>query len=260
MKGGLKKYFITFTQLIKKMNLAIDVGNSLIKFGVFDSQILKAKKNCNKQDFSDVLEAIHSSYPTINRCIVSSVINFSEGELSNLKQRFEVLILNHETKIPFINNYATPKTLGIDRIALVSAASQKYLGRNILIIDAGTCITYDFLTAQNEYTGGAISPGIQMRYKALNTFTEKLPLLNLEKADLLIGNSTTTSIHSGIVNGVLFEIEGFINKYKEKDNNLTVILTGGDLDFLRDSIKNDIFANSNFLLEGLNHILEYNKH
>ena len=242
------------------MNLVIDVGNTLVKLGVFDSEALKHKKTCVKSDFLATLVEISENFSTIESCIVSSVSNLSEHQLSKLKQLFDVLILSHETKIPYKNLYATPQTLGIDRIALVSAASHQYKNKNVLVIDAGTCITYDFINKNNEYLGGAISPGITLRYKSLHTFTAKLPLLETENAKTTIGNNTAMAIHAGVVNGVLFEIDGFIEAYKGNYNNLTVILTGGDAHFLRDSIKNDIFANPNFLLEGLNHILEYNKH
>jgi type III pantothenate kinase len=246
--------------LFKKMNLIIDVGNTLVKLGVFDSETLKHKKTCIKSDFLATLVEISENFPAINNCIVSSVSNLSEHQLSKLRQLHKVLILNPETKVPFTNCYGTPQTLGIDRIALVSAAAHQYAAKNVLVIDAGTCITYDFINANNEYLGGAISPGITMRYKSLHTFTAKLPLLETTDLELLTGNSTASSIHSGVVNGVLFEIDGFIEAYKENYENLTVILTGGDAHFLRDTIKNDIFANSNFLMEGLNHILEYNNH
>ncbi len=242
------------------MNLTIDVGNTLIKLGVFDSGKLKLKKTCIKKDFLHTLNEISEAFPAIQKCIVSSVANLSEHQLLKLQHQFDALILNHQTKVPFINKYETPQTLGIDRIALVSAAAKEYAGKNVLVIDAGTCITYDFLNSKNEFLGGAISPGISLRYKALHTFTEKLPLLETNNPNLYIGNNTTTSIHSGVVNGVLYEIDGYISMYRKNYDNLTVILTGGDVHFLRDSIKNDIFANSNFLLEGLNHILEYNKH
>ncbi len=242
------------------MNLVIDVGNTLIKLGVFDNQTLKLEKTCVENEFLITLEEIVQAFPKLKQCIVSSVANLSEKQLLFLKQQFDVLIIDHTTEIPFINKYTTPKTLGIDRIALVSAAVKQYAEKNVLIIDAGTCITYDFLNSENEYLGGAISPGIAMRYKALNTFTSKLPLLEATLPKSLIGNSTETSINSGVVIGVLNEIDGFINEYRKDNDNLTVILTGGDAHFLRDSIKNDIFANSNFLLEGLNRILEYNKH
>lgn len=242
------------------MNLVIDVGNTLVKLAVFESGILKHKKPCIKTDFLATLAEFFENFPSISDCIVSSVSNLSEHQLSKLQNYCSVLFLNHETKIPFTNKYSTPKTLGIDRIALVSAAVNQYASKNVLIIDAGTCITYDFLNEANEYLGGAISAGIALRYKSLHTYTDKLPLLEATNPKVLIGNSTATSIHSGVVNGVLYEIDGFIEAYKKNYENLTVILTGGDAHFLRETIKNDIFANSNFLLEGLNHILEYNKH
>ncbi len=242
------------------MNLVIDVGNTLVKLGVFDFGKLKQKKTCIKKDFLYTLAEISETNPAIQHVIVSSVGNFTENQTSKLQQRYKVLFLDNHTKIPFINKYGTPETLGVDRIALISAAAEKYADKNILVIDAGTCITYDFLSSKSEYLGGAISPGISLRYKSLHTFTEKLPLLDANNPKVLIGNSTSASMHSGVINGVLYEIDGFIANYKKNYDNLTVILTGGDAHFLRDSIKNDIFANSNFLLEGLNHILEYNKH
>ncbi len=242
------------------MNLAIDVGNTLIKLGVFDSGKLKIKKKCINKDFLNTLAEIFVAFPKISNCIVSSVANLSEDQLSILKLHCEVLVLDHETKVPFTNKYTSPRTLGIDRIALVSAAAAQYANKNVLVIDAGTCITFDFLNLENEYLGGAISPGILMRYKALHTFTEKLPLLEANYPKHFVGNNTETSIHSGVLNGILYEIDGFIAAYNKNYDNLTVILTGGDIHFLRDSIKNDIFANSNFLLEGLNHILAYNNH
>ena len=240
------------------MNLVIDVGNTLVKLGVFDFKELKLKKTCIKSEFLAVLTEISTSFPTINRAIVASVGALSEHQMGKIEQLYQVLHLDNETKIPFTNKYSTPRTLGVDRLAVISAAAQQYPHKNVLVIDAGTCITYDFINSNNEYFGGAISPGIALRYQGLHSFTEKLPLLNTHIPKNLIGDSTATSIHSGVVHGVLFEIDGFIDSYKNNYPDLTVILTGGDTHFLRDSLKNDIFANSNFLLEGLNHILEYN--
>jgi type III pantothenate kinase len=160
--------------------------------------------------------------------------------------------------MPFKNLYGTPKTLGVDRLALVSAASAQFSGKDVLVIDAGTCITYDFITKENSYLGGAISPGLRMRYQALNNLTAHLPLLDTKRPDHFIGQSTEQAIHSGVVFGVLNEMEGVIEAYKEKYSDLTVILTGGDANFLSKQLKSSIFANSNFLLEGLNHILQFN--
>jgi type III pantothenate kinase len=170
-----------------------------------------------------------------------------------------VFVISHKIKVPFTNDYLTPETLGYDRIALVSAAASQFPDKNVLVIDVGTCITYDFLNSEGHYKGGSISPGIDMRYKALNHFTEKLPLLDANTPQSLTGNSTQTSIHSGVINGVAFEIDGIIDAYKQENQDLTVILTGGNAHFLRDRLKNTIFANPNFLLEGLNFLLEQNQ-
>ncbi len=241
------------------MNLVIDVGNTRVKFGLFNAGKLSFKNSGSKSDFLGMMASILESRPRPEHCIISKVSDLSEEQMGFLSQNFEVLVLDHLTPIPFKNKYESPETLGIDRIALVSAASQKYENKNVLIVDAGTCITYDFLNSENEYLGGAISPGVSLRYKALHTYTHKLPLLAAAQPSSYLGKNTAAAIHTGVVNGVLYEIDGHINEYKNVYDNLTVILTGGDAHFLRDSLKNDIFANSNFLLEGLNHILEYNK-
>jgi type III pantothenate kinase len=162
--------------------------------------------------------------------------------------------------VPFLNLYATPSTLGIDRIALVAASVNGFPDKNVLIIDAGTCITFDFITNKNQYLGGAISPGIRMRYKALQNQTANLPLLETNMPENIIGDSTASSIHSGVINGVLNEIDGNIEAYKSNYEDFTTILTGGDANFLSKQLKSSIFANSNFLLEGLNFILQYNTH
>ena len=125
-------------------------------------------------------------------------------------------------------------------------------------MDAGTCITYDFVNSKNNYLGGAIAPGIDMRYKSLHTFTANLPLLKKKEVEKIIGNTSKKAIHSGVIKGTLFEIEGVINQYQEKYEDLTVILTGGDAKFLSKNLKSTIFANSNFLLDGLNYILQLN--
>lgn len=240
------------------MNLVIDVGNTMIKLGVFNLEQLKLKKTCKKEDFLQTLREVSKSFPNIKNVLVATVGHLTEEQSAELEHHYSVLYLDQKTEVPFNNKYSTPHTLGVDRIAVISAAAQQFPNKNVLVVDAGTCITYDFISSENEYLGGAISPGITLRYQALHSFTKKLPLLNAQQPESFIGDSTDTSIHSGVVNGVLHEIDGFIENYKNKFADLTVILTGGDTHFLRDSIKNDIFANSNFLLEGLNQILEYN--
>ncbi len=241
------------------MNLVIDAGNTFIKLGVFKNNDLVLKKTFNKQGFLTQIESVFKQYPNINAAIVSSVTNLSERYYKALAVFCKVYKVSAKTNIPFINKYNTKTTLGTDRMCLVTAAYYKYSQTNVLIISAGTCVTYDFLSENGAYLGGAISPGLTMRYKALNQFTANLPLLEPEQISFLIGDSTQNSIHSGVVNGITNEIDATISQYKARYKDLTVILTGGDTDFLSKRLKNTIFAHSNFLLEGLNYILEYNK-
>jgi type III pantothenate kinase len=207
----------------------------------------------SKKKIKNILE----NYPEVTYLVVASVGNLEKTDFLNLDDRLKVDFISHENQFPFENFYATPKTLGIDRMVLASGAVLQFQNQNRLVIDAGTCITYDFINENDEYLGGAISPGLRLRYEALHNFTAKLPLLTLENPENFIGNSTTQSIHSGVVNGVINEIDGFINDYKQIYPKFTIILTGGDADFLAKRLKNTIFANSNFLLESLNHLFQY---
>lgn len=241
------------------MNLVVDVGNSLIKFAVFKDKSQVYRKTVLKSDFDKALDFLIEEYTLIDKALLCVVGTFSEKSKSKLEKRYKVITVSSKMRLPYISDYATPDTLGYDRMALVSAALAQYPNKNTLIVDTGTCITYDFVNSEGRYKGGAISPGIDMRYKALNHFTEKLPLLDPNIPQDLIGNSTQTSIHSGVINGVTFEIDGIITAYKQENQDLTVILTGGNAHFLRDRLKNSIFANPNFLLEGLNFLLELNK-
>jgi type III pantothenate kinase len=175
-----------------------------------------------------------------------------------LDSGLNVYFITRESKFPFNNFYASPATLGIDRMILASGAVLQFPKKNRLVIDAGTCITYDFIDSNDNYLGGAISPGIRLRYESLHNYTAKLPLLKKEKPIDIVGNSTTQSIHSGVINGVSFEIEGFINSVLDKNDNFIIILTGGDAVFLAERLKNTIFANPNFLLESLNQTFQYN--
>ena len=240
------------------MNLIIDVGNSFVKLAVFDGDHIKHKEVVELNLILERIKAIGYTYKHIEAAIVSSVGKLSETDINLIGERFDLLILNSETKLPYTSLYKTHGTLGVDRIALVSASVKNYPDSNVLIIDAGTCITYDFINNKNEYLGGAISPGLRMRYKSLNNLTANLPLLDTELPNSIIGNSTEASIHSGVVYGVLKEIDGVIEAYKANYPDLTVILTGGDSNFLSKQLKSSIFATPNFLLEGLNFILQFN--
>ena len=234
------------------MLLTIDVGNSRIKVAVFEHNkqldFFIFEANEALKNFENIFE----KYPNLQKIILSSVGKLEKEVVDFIQNRFQTEIIDHKSKFPFTNLYATPETLGIDRMVLAAGATLMYPNQNKLIIDAGTCITYDFVNAENQYLGGAISPGIKIRYKSLNNYTSKLPLLTLSEDFEIIGNSTKSAIHSGVINGVIFEIEGFISQYSLKNQDLTIILTGGDAEFLAKRLKSTIFANSNFLLESLN--------
>ncbi len=240
------------------MNLVIDAGNTSIKIGVFQGDTLLIKEKFNKEFFEKKIKEIKNNYPLITRTIVSSVAHLDNRNLDCIKKSFEIIELDFKTKMPFKNLYATPKTLGVDRLALTANAVCKYPGGNVLIIDAGTCITYDFKNNKEEYFGGAIAPGIQLRYKSLHQFTANLPLLTIKEPEDYIGKTTKEAMHSGVIYGVLHEIDGVISYYCNTYSDLTVILTGGDAHFLSKRLKNSIFAAPNFLLEGLNYILAFN--
>lgn len=248
-----------FCRLCNDMNLIVDVGNTLYKFAVFNGNTLVEKQRCEKQQVLQHIKQLSISYPKLSHCILSSVGSLPSQAILLLEELASVHVLSHTSKIPFTNTYTTPETLGPDRIALIAGAAIQFPKKEVLVIDVGSAITYDFLSIDNQYKGGSISPGIAMRYKSLHSFTAKLPLLEKTAVIPMIGNSTENSIHSGVLQGVTHEIDGVINQYKNQYSDLTIILTGGDAHFLRDRLKNDIFANSNFLLEGLNYILELNK-
>ncbi len=241
------------------MNLIIDAGNTWVKLAIYNGESIVFHEQIEKNDFCDKIRNLFSIYPGIRHSIVSNVGGLDKKQLDVVSVFTGVHHLSHASKTPFKNSYATPTTLGVDRIALATAAFNHNPQGNTLVIGAGTCVTYDLVNDYGEYMGGAISPGLVMRYRALNQQTEKLPLLAPCDIDDFIGNSTETSIHSGVVNGICLEIDGVINQYSKRFADLTVILTGGDAQFLSKRLKNTIFANSNFLLEGLNYLLEYNK-
>lgn len=243
------------------MNLIVDAGNTYVKVAVFQDDKMLVYESFKKELFQKKIKKFLQAYPNIDKMITSSVTKLSESTksfLSNLE--VQVLKLTHKTKVPFENKYATPQTLGVDRIALIVGAVSQFPKQNVLVIDAGTCITYDFKTKKEVYLGGGISPGLQLRYKSLNMLTANLPLLEVKEPENYIGNSTENSIHSGVTLGVIAEINGIIERYEQQFEDLTVILTGGDTNFLAKRLKNTIFANSKFLLQGLNNVLEYNRY
>ena len=239
------------------MLLAIDVGNTRIKGAVYERNTLINQFVFSSVEVKNNIENILEKNPKITDLIVSSVGNENSIVFNSFSERISIHFVSHQDIFPFQNKYATPTTLGIDRMVLATGATLLFPKKNKLVIDAGTCVTYDFIDDENRYWGGAISPGLRLRYESLHQFTSKLPLLTLEEPLNFIGNSTNQSIHSGVVNGLIHEIDGFIEQYKNKNENFTIILTGGDAEFLAKRLKNTIFANSNFLLESLNQFFQY---
>jgi len=241
------------------MNLAIDIGNTRVKAAVFEEDKLIELLIFDKKIIVSEIKKIVKKY-AISGGIISNVGAISERKMTQLNKSFNFTVISASLKVPFNNLYKTPDTLGVDRIALVAAAVKQFPKTNVLIIDAGTCITFDFVDNNATYLGGAISPGIKMRYKALNKFTANLPLIEAVELDDFIGKNTKESIISGVLNGVKNEINGIIEDYYLKYLDLTVVLTGGDTNFLSKQLKSSIFANQNFLLQGLNEILKFNQH
>ncbi len=232
------------------MDLCIDIGNTSVKFYVFDKQNLLAR-------YRDTFN--WDKYP-VQKVIIAQV-GAPHPEIINRLQTKQIpfLYVSHKMILPFRIAYKTPSTLGADRIALVAGALRIAKGP-LLVIDAGTCITYDFVNENNIYEGGAISPGLKMRLKAMHDYTAGLPGLEIpEKLPPVTGFDTETSMLSGAINGTLFEIKGFIENYKNLNPDLKVFLTGGDAGFLHSSLKNMIFAiRENLLAEGLHYLLQLN--
>ncbi len=241
------------------MNLVIDIGNTNTKTGVFGESGILYRNIIKQSDFENEIQRVFAKYPKIKDAIISSVGRLEKTNIDFVKKYFNTLVLDHMTPMSFSNLYESPTTLGIDRLALVAAAVDQFPKKDVLVIDAGTCITYDFKNHNEEYLGGSIAPGIRLRYTSLHSYTEKLPLLETTFPQNQIGKTTKQAIHSGVIYGVLHEISGVIQQYCNIYPDLTVILTGGDADFLSKRLKNGIFATSNFLLEGLNSILVFNK-
>lgn len=242
------------------MNLIIDVGNSQIKVAVFKQDELVSVAVKQVDALLDHVQNIFKKHSNIGHIMVSSVAHLPNSVIESLEKYAPVMMLSNTLKVPFKNDYASPETLGVDRIALVASAFSEYPDQNCLVIDAGSCITYDFIDQNGHYKGGAISPGLMMRFKAMHTFTAGLPLIDSIEFGDFIGTNTRECMISGVVNGSLNEIDAVISQYQKKFKDLTVILTGGDSHFLSKRLKSSIFAHPNILLRGVNCILELNKH
>jgi len=238
------------------MKLVIDLGNTFQKCAVFSGDEIVYFEAPDQVTMKSLLRIF--DFYTINSAILSSVIFHDKEIESIIRSRCRCVILDKNTPLPLLNKYETPETLGNDRLASAVAGYSLFPNQNVLVIDAGTCIKYDFINAQTEYCGGAISPGLQMRFNALHTFTEKLPQIELTDFNSLTGINTTESLLSGVINGTLAEIDGIIDRYREKYPEIQVVLSGGDAEYLVSKLKNKIFAVANIVLTGLKIILDHN--
>lgn len=236
------------------MNLAVDIGNTSVKLGLFEGEELK-----------EVVTGAESLPVLLSRHLISHAIVSRTGEENDMgkalrAKKIHTLFLSSALKLPVEILYQSPETLGSDRIAGSVAARHLFPEHPVLKIDFGTCITYDLVNEQGQFIGGAISPGMTMRFQAMHHFTAKLPLIQPEKPTEieLTGTDTATAIRSGVVHGIRTETEGIINEYRSRYMNLKVVSTGGDAPFFDALLKSEIFTRPYLVLEGLNRILNYN--
>ncbi|MCJ7449835.1 MAG: type III pantothenate kinase [Bacteroidales bacterium] len=240
------------------MNLIFDIGNTSTKIAVFDKK-KKVLALQTKQYSWDKMQKLFSPYEhEVDRAIVSSVRDIPEFivDLATLNIPY-VHVLSHMSKLPFKNEYETPETLGSDRIAAVAGASYLFPGKKVLIIDAGSAVTYDYLSGKS-FKGGNISPGLSMRFKALHNFTGKLPLIPTTHKFSSPGKNTFEAITAGVIKGLIYEINEYIRTFEKSHTEFKVILTGGDSGYLKDKISHHVIYLPDIVIDGLNYILEYN--
>jgi type III pantothenate kinase len=238
------------------MNASLDIGNTFYKLGLFSQKTMLEVEIFENPD--DLISYLNTK--NIKNVVLADVTGQkSELLISKIKNRYPTLIVNNNTSIPIVNRYLSPESLGPDRLCAAVGAHSLFKNQPVLNIDTGTCIKYNFVNEANEFIGGSISPGLLMRYKALNAFTAKLPLLEPDfNYFKLLGQTTAESIHSGVLFSAVAEVLQMIEFYNSLFNGLKVVLSGGDTDFFAKHLKNTIFANPNLVLIGLNEILLHN--
>ncbi|MEQ8470126.1 MAG: type III pantothenate kinase [Marinoscillum sp.] len=240
----------------KRTNVVVDIGNSKIKSALFEGDELKSKiQTYRLQDLLD-----HYGFGS-HQWIFSSVNN-SNQEITEIFNQESHLILSRETPLPIVLNYDTPETLGVDRVAAAVGGSYNYPEKNVLIIDAGTCITYDVVSKVGAFEGGVIAPGLQMRMKSMNHYTKRLPDISEDWSQIMLknlGKSTRECLLAGSFAAIVHEMNGFIDQFKKEYPELVVILTGGDANYFESKVKAPIFADFDLVLRGLNRILNHNQ-
>ena len=241
--------------------LAIDSGNSKIKSAVFDGDEIIYKSAVELSDYEPEIAKILKTYE-IEKAAICDVsqnygtIRYNINQLTN--REVPVMMINYKLNFPFKSEYNPIIRLGNDRLAALTGAYYLYPGENILIIDYGTAITYDLLTSDGIHRGGNISPGINMRFMALDIFTSGLPLVEFNPSVTDFGINTENAINNGVVKGIIYETEGYIKEYSEKYPSLRVVITGGISEYLHNSINYPTFANSNLVLYGIKKLVETN--
>ena len=239
------------------MNRVVDIGNTLLKLAVFDDGRLVAQQcvgELREETFAGLLGAARAA-----RAVVASTRGEAPAIVEAVRRHTDYLLeFTPATPVPIGNAYLTPATLGRDRLAAAVGAATLYPGRNALIVDFGTAVTLDFVSADGVFRGGCISPGMAMRFRALHEYTAALPLCDATDSAELLGRTTDEAVRLGVMNSLAFEIEGYIARMQGEIEDLCVIFTGGDTNFFAKRIKNTIFANCNLVFWGLNRILEYN--
>ena len=249
-------YFYIFDKILHSLKLIIDIGNTAVKTALFEDKQMISSAVLNDCTLQSILVFVEGQ--AISDAIVSSV-KAIDTDLEQIIQHFDAHFLSENTLLPITIDYKTPNTLGKDRIAAVVGVSFLFPKQDVLVLDAGTCLTVDFINKDKVYKGGRISPGIRMRYTALNQFTSNLPLCEFSESSMIIGDDTDSSIISGVQQGILAEVRGIINVYKMENKDTIIAVTGGDCFFFEKELKSSIFANPFLVMEGLNEILDYNE-
>jgi len=237
------------------VSLCLDFGNTNLKAALFLGDKMTDKILFTQEEAIFTIGKIIEMHKP-QRAILSSNIAHSTEIDVLLEANTKFILLNSKTRLPFLNAYGSPETLGNDRLALVAALSKLYPKEDSIVISIGTCITYNFLAKNNAFRGGAISPGVELRLKAMHQFTDKLPLVEREGHLSVLGYDTDTSIRSGAINGIAAEIDGMIARFESQYGRINAVLTGGDSPFFESRLKNKIFADTNFLFKGLYAILD----
>ncbi len=240
------------------MNLVIDIGNTRTKFSVFNrGEVLVTVPV--EEFLPEHIGILQNEHPSLNQVILSSVKKYPEALKIALQNKFDRFIeLDENTPLPIENGYQTKASLGKDRIAAAVGAFDLYPATNVLVIDAGTAITYDLVNEHGQYLGGNISPGLEMRFAALHHFTGRLPKVQPGTFHKLFGTTTEEAIRAGVQHGIIFEVDKTIDSFNDFYSNLKVIITGGNADFFDNKLKNSFFVHFNLVAIGLNRILEYN--